>query len=343
MGHIQIVSEIGSNHNGSIELAKRMIQVSAECGADAVKFQTFKTDELVSSHAMMASYQKAALGVDDSQKSMLRRLELSEESFLELFDYSKSLGIEMFSTAFDNMSVDFLAAAGMKLWKIPSGEITNLPYLEHIASLSIPGKHIILSTGMASIEETKRAVGLLEGSCEEMTILHCNTNYPAHDEDLNLRAIMMMKKCFPHHKIGLSDHSEGITAALVSVSMGITMIEKHFTLSKLLPGPDHAMSVDPETLSALCREVRRAEKMLGIQKKIVTESEAANRIWARKSIVARRAIHKGEIFSASNLTTKRPGNGISPMRWHDILGLVAEKDYDEDDFIEIEGIENGDI
>lgn len=338
MNSIKIISEIGSNHNGNIDLAKKMIEVSAECGADAVKFQTFKTDELVSRHARMATYQKDALGKEESQMTMLRRLELSEDDFRELFEFCEKLQIEIFSTPFDIRSADFLASLGMKIWKIPSGEITNLPYLEHIAAISVPDKHVILSTGMASLDEVCSAVSLLENRCERMTILQCNTNYPAHDEDLNLLGILKMQELFPQHSIGLSDHSEGITAALTAVPLGITMVEKHFTLSRLLPGPDHSMSMDPDSFRALCHEIRRAEKMLGVRNKVVTQSEAPNRIWARKSIVARCAIRAGETFTLDNLTTKRPGNGISPMHWYDVLGKPAERDFEEDEMITHAGL-----
>ena len=339
MSSIKIVAEIGSNHNGSVDLARKMIEVAVDCGADAVKFQTFKTDEVVSSHARMAAYQKNALKKDESQKAMLRKLELSEDNFRDLFEFCRSMNIDIFSTPFDLKSIDFLASLGMTIWKIPSGEITNLPFLERIASLSVPDKHIILSTGMASLEEVRRAVSLLENSCEQMTILQCNTNYPSRDEDLNLLGITRMHELFPQHSIGLSDHSEGITAPLAAVSLGITMVEKHFTLSRLLPGPDHSMSMDPDSFRALCRELRRAEKMLGIKDKIVTESEAANSVWARKSIVARRSIRAGEEFSAENLTTKRPGTGISPMRWHEVIGTTAERDFEEDEIITVSGME----
>ena len=338
MHKIKVISEIGSNHNGSLELAKKMMEVSVECGADAVKFQTFKTGELVSTCAPMASYQKKNLGKEDSQMSMLKKLELSEENYRELFSYADELGVEIFSTAFDLRSVDFLTTLGMKIWKIPSGEITNLPYLEKIAALPIEGKQIVLSTGMASLEETKAAVAILEKNGNDLTILHCNTNYPAPDQDLNLLAILKLQELFPTHKIGLSDHSEGITAPLIACGMGINMVEKHFTLSKNLPGPDHKMSMEPETLRVLCREVRRAEKMLGERAKIVTDSEAPNRIWARKSIVAQREIKKGELFTAENLTAKRPGTGISPMHWYEVLGLAAERDFHPDELITVSGI-----
>lgn len=333
MKKIKIISEIGSNHNGDIELAKKMIEVSLECGADAVKFQTFKANELVSANAKMAEYQKKNLDVDETQFEMLKKLELSEQDFAELFDFSKKIGIEMFSTPFDIPSVDFLFSLGMKTWKIPSGEITNLPFLEHIASLNVKDKHVIVSTGMASIDEIEAAMSVLKENCSRITVFHCNTNYPASDTDMNLNAIHQLKVLFPYADIGLSDHSEGIVGAIVGCGLDISMIEKHFTLSKNLPGPDHKMSINPEELKILCNSVRRAEKMLGSYEKIVTESEESNRIWARKSIVARKAIVAGDIFSADNLTTKRPGTGISPMYWHYLLGRKAEKSYNPDELI----------
>ena len=334
MGKIKVISEIGSNHNGNIELAKKMIDASVECGADAVKFQTFNAEELVSASAPMGEYQKQNLGKTDSQISMLKALELSQEAYTELFAYARDLGVEMFSTPFDITSVDFLHSMGMKLWKIPSGEITNLPYLEHIAALDVEDKHIIMSTGMASLDEIRTAADILKKGCAKLTIFHCTTNYPVQDDDVNLRAILQLQELFPECDIGFSDHSEGITASLVACGMGITMIEKHFTLSKKLPGPDHKMSMTPEEMKVLCEGVRRAEKLLGIRKKIVVPTEEPNRIWARKSIVARHPIAKGEVFTTDNLTTKRPGTGISPMCWHDVLGKTAGRAYEADEMID---------
>ena len=339
MHKIKVISEIGSNHNGNIELAKKMIDASIECGADAVKFQTFKAEELVSVFAPMAKYQKENLGKTDSQIAMLKKLELSQDDYVELFAYAKERGVEMFSTPFDIVSVDFLHSVGMKLWKIPSGEITNLPYLEHIAALDVEDKHIVLSTGMASLEETKAAVAILEKGCDHLTIMHCTTNYPALDEDLNLEAIHQLQELFPNCDIGFSDHSAGITASIVACGMGITMIEKHFTLSKMLPGPDHKMSMDPAEMKALCEGVRRAELMLGARAKTVVATERPNRVWARKSIVARVPIAAGEVFTKENLTTKRPGTGISPMQWHELLGKTAEQDFAADEMIRASGFD----
>lgn len=338
MDKIKVIAEIGSNHNGDVALAKKMIDVAVECGADAVKFQTFKSEALVSTYAPMASYQKNNLGVEESQLEMLRKLELSQSDYMKLFAYADFKGVEMFSTPFDIPSVDFLTGLGMKVIKIPSGEITNLPFLEHISQLPVQDKHIILSTGMASLEEIKAAVEVLGMNSSKMTILHCNTNYPSPDEDVNLRAIMQLHEIFPQYDIGLSDHTPGVVAPLIACGMDITMVEKHFTLSKDLPGPDHKMSLEPKDLRNLVQAIRRAELMLGGRHKVVTESEAPNRIWARKSIVAAKEIKAGQIFSEKNLTTKRPGTGISPMMWHKVIGKKAERDFEMDELISVTGI-----
>lgn len=335
MNRIMVVSEIGSNHNGSLELAKKMIDVSKKCGADAVKFQTFQTDELVSSYAPMAKYQKDNLCVDESQKDMLKKLELSKNDFVEIFKYAKNKKILAFSTPFDIPSIEFLYSIGQTIWKIPSGEINNLPYLEKIALLDCKNKEIILSTGMANMSEIKSAINILDNGKAKITILHCNTNYPSLDKDLNLEAINKLHEEFPKYNIGLSDHSEGIVAPLIACGMSISMVEKHFTLNKNLPGPDHNMSIEPQTLEMLCSSIRRAEKMIGKKSKIVTSSEAKNIMWARKSIVAKRKIKKGEILSEENITTKRPANGISPMKWHEIIGTTAIRNFDLDELIEI--------
>ena len=336
---IKVISEIGSNHNGNYELALKMIDKSIECGADMVKFQTFDPDELVTVRAPKAEYQINNLGKSGSQKNMLEDLKLDHEHFRMLFSYARSKGIDIFSTPFDEPSVDFLYSLGQNTWKIPSGEITNLPFLEKIASLEIADKHVILSTGMATLDEIQCALSILRYNSPRITVLHCVTNYPADDDDLNLRAILKFRELFPDCDIGYSDHSQGIIAALVAAGMGITMVEKHFTLDKNLPGPDHKASIDPIELKALCQGIRRAERMLGRQEKIVSEHEACNRLWARKSIVARHAIHAGEVFSKDNIACKRPGYGISPMFWHEIIGMHAEQDFAEDELITYSGIQ----
>lgn len=339
MSRIKIVAEIGCNHNGDVELAKKMMLEAKLAGADAVKFQSFVPENLVSKYAPKAEYQKHNDG-EGSQLDMLRKLALSKEEYTGLVKYAKTLGIEIFSTPFDFESFAFLEEIGQQTWKIPSGEITNLPYLEHVAEIECGNKQIILSTGMSTIDEIRYAVQVLEKSQDtEFTILHCNTQYPTMPQDMNLRALHVLKDKFPKWKIGLSDHSAGIIASLVAVGMGAEFIEKHFTLDKNMPGPDHKASITPEELRQLCAGVRTAEEMLGCEEKRVTDSERQNIFIARKSIVAKQAIKEGEVFTEDNLTCKRPGNGISPMHWYEVLGKIAEKDYDEDEMITCKGVQ----
>lgn len=336
MKRIFIVAEIGCNHNGSYDLAKALVDKAKECGVDAVKFQTFKSEALISRYAPKAEYQKETTGTADSQLEMTKKLELKHEDFISLKQYAESLGLTVFSTPFDLGSIDFLYSQKQKLWKIPSGEITNLPYLEKIGSMDIEGKKIILSTGMATIEEIHAAVDVLNKNGTELsqiTILHCNTEYPTPDEDINLLAIKKLQEEFPKNEIGFSDHSVGAVAATAAAMLGITLIEKHFTLDKNLPGPDHKASATPEELTEICTNIRRLEKMAGNGEKFVTKSEDKNKIVARKSIVASRKIKKGEIFTEENIICKRPGNGISPMKWYEVLGKAAEEDYEEDQLI----------
>lgn len=342
MKHIFIVAEIGCNHNGSKELAREMVRKAKECGVDAVKFQTFKADALISCYAPKAEYQKETTGTAESQLEMTKKLELSHDDLIELKTYAESLGLVVFSTPFDLDSVDFLDSIGQSLWKIPSGEITNLPYLKRIGAIKIDNKKIILSSGMATIDEIKTCIGVLgeAGTNEnDIILLHCNTEYPTPDKDVNILAINDLKEQFPNVSIGFSDHSVGYVAAVGAAILGVSLIEKHFTLDKNFAGPDHKASATPEELKALVENVRRIEVMAGSSKKIVTESERKNRIVARKSIVAARNIVKGEIFTEENITCKRPGNGISPMKWYDILGKVAEKDFRTDELIEQSGFE----
>ena len=333
---IKIIAEIGCNHNGSKELAKKMVDRAKECGADAVKFQTFSADALISRYAPKAKYQEETTGTEDSQLEMTRKLELSREDFLELRAYAYSLGLEVFSTPFDMGSVDFLEECGQTMWKIPSGEVTNLPYLRKIARYQCDNKVIILSSGMATLDEMHTCVDILEreaGCKQDIVILHCNTEYPTPDCDVNISAINDLHREFPKLKIGFSDHSEGAVATDGAAMLDICMIEKHFTLDKNLPGPDHKASASPEELKELCVNVRRIEVMKGKGKKEVTHSERKNKIVARKSIVAKRNITQGEKFTEETITCKRPGNGISPMKWDEILGKVAEKDFQEDELI----------
>ena len=342
MSKIIIVAEIGCNHNGDYQLAKKMVEEAKKCGVDAVKFQTFKAAALISRYAPKADYQKVTTGTSDSQLEMTRKLELSHEDYLSLKQYAEQLGLIVFSTPFDMGSIDFLFEQKQTIWKIPSGEITNLPYLEKIASLPIDGKKIVLSTGMATIEEIQNCLDILVKngmSKKDITILHCNTEYPTPDCDVNISAINDLKNHFSEYEIGFSDHSVGSVAATGAATMGITLIEKHFTLNKDFPGPDHKASATPEELKELVTNVRRMEVIIGSGKKVVTDSERKNIIVARKSIVAKCNIKKGEVFSEENITCKRPGNGISPMRWYDLLGTVAEKDFEEDELISATGFD----
>lgn len=341
MSGTYIVAEIGCNHNGDPRLARRMVDAAKECGVDAVKFQTFSADALISRYAPKAEYQKATTGDGGSQLEMTRRLELPREDYLRLRDYAESLGLDAFSTAFDLGSVGFLADSGQTVWKIPSGEITNLPYLEEIGSLRCEGKRIVLSTGMATVEEVHECVSVLEGAGtprEAITLLHCNTEYPTPDPDVNLRAVLTLRDAFPGMEVGFSDHSVGSVAAVGAVALGARFVEKHFTLDKGLPGPDHRASATPEELRDLVCGVRRMEAMLGSGVKAPTPSERPNMVVARKSIVAARGIREGEVLTEENVTCKRPGNGISPMRWRDVLGVRACRSFGADELVEVPGI-----
>ncbi len=340
MSKVVLIAEIGCNHNGDYELARKMVLKAKECGVDGVKFQTFNSEDLISKYAPKAPYQKITTGTNTSQLEMTKRLELKGEDYLKLKEYALSLGLIVFSTPFDLKSIDFLYKNGQNIWKIPSGEITNLPYLEKIGMLECKNKQIILSTGMANIEEIKTAIDILikNGTKEnEITLLHCTTQYPAEDNEINLWAINDLKSNFPSFKIGFSDHSRGYIAAIGAAAIGVCMIEKHFTLDKNMQGPDHKASINPQELTLLCENVRRIEKMQGSKKKVVTSSEEKNKIAARKSIVAKCDIKKGEILTTDNITVKRPGNGISPMNWYKILGKKAECDFKEDELITLEG------
>lgn len=336
MEHIYIIAEIGCNHCGNPAMARKMVKEAKSCGVDAVKFQTFKATELISKFAPKAEYQKVTTGNDENQLEMTRKLELSCDDFIALRDYAVSLGLNTFSTPFDMDSIDFLQQSGQTVWKIPSGEVTNLPFLERIAKIKVAGKKIILSTGMCTIEEIHNAVDIIckYEEPQNLIILHCNTEYPTPDKDVNLSAIDTLHREFPNIKIGFSDHSVGCVAAVGACMKDIVMIEKHFTLDKNLPGPDHKASATPEELKELCNNVRRIEILAGEGGKKVTESERRNINIARKSIVARRLIKKGEILTEDNLTCKRPGNGISPMEWYNVLGTVAIRDFGEDELIE---------
>ena len=338
---VYIIAEIGCNHNGDPAIARSMVDAAAECGADAVKFQTFKADALISRFAPKAEYQKATTGEGGTQLEMTRKLELPGKDLLALQEHARSLGLDSFSTAFDLESAEFLADHGQRVWKIPSGEVTNLPLLRYVGALDTPDKRVILSTGMSTIDEVGACLDVLSTGgtlSSAITLLHCNTEYPTPDGDVNLTAIAALKRAFPGIAVGFSDHSVGWVAAAGAVALGASVVEKHFTLSKLLPGPDHRASATPEELAELCHAVRKMESMLGCGEKVVTESEAKNKIVARKSIVAAQAIEAGEKFTEENIACKRPGNGISPMLWDELLGKRAERAFEPDELIEMEGL-----
>lgn len=336
MKHIYIIAEIGCNHCGDPAYARIMIEKAKACGVDAVKFQTFKAAELISKYAPKADYQKKTTGSNETQLEMTRKLELPYDEFIKLRDYATSIGLDVFSTPFDMDSIDFLEKSKQAIWKIPSGEVTNLPFLERIAKYKIQGKKIILSTGMCTMEEVHQAVDVIckYEDPKNLVVLHCNTEYPTPDEDVNLSGIDTLHEELPGIEIGFSDHSVGYLAAIGACMKNIVLIEKHFTLDRNLPGPDHKASATPEELKALCENVRRIEIIAGAGGKRVTESEKRNINIARKSIVARKVIKKDEIFTEENITCKRPGNGISPMEWYNVLGTVAIRDFDEDELIE---------
>lgn len=329
-----IIAEAGVNHNGDLKLAHQLIDVAAKAGADMVKFQTFKAENLVTTAASKADYQKKMTDAEESQYEMLRRLELTPEMHEELIDHCDSIGIQFFSTAFDLESIGFLVEIGLDQFKIPSGEITNLPYLRRVGSY---GKPVIVSTGMACLSEIEAAIEVLEQAGtprERITILHCTTEYPTPMEDVNLRAMATIRDAFGV-TVGYSDHTSGIEVAIAAVALGATVIEKHFTLSRDLPGPDHKASLEPDELTAMVSAIRNIERALGVARKRASSSEAKNKLMARKSLVAACAIQKGEVFSESNLTVKRPGIGISPMRWDEVLGRKAPRDFSPDDLIEL--------
>lgn len=328
---VYIIAEIGVNHNGSIEMAFELIEQAMKAGANCVKFQTFQSKGLVTQKAEKADYQKKT-NPSESQLEMLQRLELSYEEFRRIQKYCAEKKIDFLSTPFDMESIRFLDSIGIEKWKIPSGEITNLPYL---ASIAKTGKPVILSTGMATIDEIEEAIVILRNhGAKDIHLLHCTTSYPTPFEEANLRAIIYMKEVF-QIPVGFSDHTLGIEAAIAAVALGADIIEKHFTLSKALEGPDHRTSLEPEEFSVMVSSLRNVEKALGRSQKSATVSEEKNKKVVRKSIVARKKIMCGEQFTEENLTTKRPGTGISPMKWYDIVGQYAKKDFEEDEMIEI--------
>jgi len=327
-----IIAEAGVNHNGSIKLAKNLIDVAVESGADAVKFQTFKAENIVSKNTEKAEYQKKTTDASESQFDMIKTLELDIETHKELIAYCQEKSIIFLSTPFDHDSINLLSDLGLGIFKIPSGEITNLPYLRHIGSLK---KQAILSTGMSTLQEVGDALDVLinAGTLKaNITVLHANTMYPTPMEDVNLNAMSTMQKEFGV-AIGYSDHTLGIEVDIAAVAMGATVIEKHFTLDKAMDGPDHKASLEPEELKSMVGAIRNIEKAMGGFEKTPSPSESININIVRKSIVANQKISKGDILTDKNITTKRPGNGISPMRWDDIIGTVAVKNYKLDDLI----------
>ena len=331
--HTLIIAEAGVNHNGDIQLAKRLIDEAAAAGADLVKFQTFNASRQVTRSAKKADYQTLTTDSSESQHAMLQRLELTEAMHHELIAHCASRQIGFFSTGFDIECVDLLVRLGQEQFKIPSGEITNLPYLRYIGQL---GKRIILSSGMATLGEIEAAIDVLEqaGTARSMlTLLHCTTEYPTPMAEVNLRAMQSLQTAFGVD-IGYSDHTQGIEVAIAAVAMGASVIEKHFTLDRTLPGPDHQASLEPAELSAMVAAIRNIETALGYGIKRLTPSESRNRPVARKSLVASRAVKAGEVFTADNLTTKRPGSGISAMRWDEFLGKKAQRDFAADELIE---------
>lgn len=329
-----IIAEAGVNHNGDLKLAKRLIDVAAEAGADYVKFQTFKADRQVTRVAYKADYQIKATDSTESQHEMLRRLELSAEMHEELIAHCATRKIGFLSTGFDVESVDLLVGLGQNLFKIPSGEITNLPYLRHIGQL---GGGVILSTGMATLGEVEGAIEVLEQAGTpraKLTVLHCTTEYPTPMNEVNLRAMQSIHAAFGV-AVGYSDHTPGIEVAIAAVAMGASVIEKHFTVDRDLPGPDHKASLEPEELKAMVAAIRNIEIALGDGIKRLTPSEAKNKPVARKSLVAKQRIKAGDVFDAQNITAKRPGTGISPMRWNEVIGRTAPRDFAEDELIEL--------
>lgn len=329
-----IIAEAGVNHNGDKELAHDLIDVAYKAGVDIVKFQTFKADSLVTSSARKANYQTDGSNNNETQFEMLKKLEISKEDHFELLDHCKKLKVEFLSTAFDLESLAFLQKLSMARYKIPSGEITNLPYLEMIGKL---GKPVILSTGMANLSEIEAAVNvLLQNGIdrEQLTLLHCNTEYPTPYQDVNLKAMLTLQIAFGVN-VGYSDHTAGIEVAIAAVALGASVIEKHFTLDKSLPGPDHKASLDPNELRNMVTSIRNIESALGDGIKKPSPSEIKNIEVARKSLVASCDIKLGEVFSSENVTVKRPGYGLSPMRYYEVLGKIAKQNFSEDDLIEI--------
>ena len=329
-----IIAEAGVNHNGDLAIALRLIDAAADAGADLVKFQTFSADRLVTTNAKKAEYQKRTTDEGESQHAMIRRLELTREMHEVLIAHCVSRGIGFFSSGFDTESIDLLVELGLDRFKIPSGEITNLPYLRHVGRY---GKPVILSTGMATMDEIGAALTVLEQAgtpTDRVTVLHCSTEYPTPMAEVNLRAMLTIRDAFGV-EVGYSDHTSGIEVSTAAVALGATVIEKHFTLDRRLPGPDHAASLEPAELKAMVAAIRNIELALGDGIKRPTASELRNQPIVRKSLVAARPICAGEVFSESNVAVKRPGSGYSPMRWDEVVGRPAPRDFAPDELIEL--------
>lgn len=342
---IIIIAEAGVNHNGSLPMAREMVLAAKRAGADYVKFQTAVPELVISSIADKADYQKTTTGADESQLDMCRKIHLPLDDYRELKELCREVGIGFMSTPFDLVSVDFLAQLGQDWMKVPSGEITNLPYLRAVAKAGIP---VILSTGMSTLDEIETAINVLTGSSaiypsesnltrDDIVVLHCNTEYPTPMRDVNLRAMLTIGERLGV-TVGYSDHTCGIEVPVAAAAMGARVIEKHFTLDNTLPGPDHKASLTPDQLAAMVSAVRNVELALGSADKGVSPSEGKNKPIARKSIVAARDIKKGEVFTTENITVKRPGNGISPMCWDEVIGCTADRDFAYDSLIEISNL-----
>lgn len=326
-----IIAEAGVNHNGSFELACRLVDAAKAAGVDCIKFQTFKSEKLVSHNAQKADYQRSTTG-KGSQVDMLKKLELSYDEFIDLKKYCDKVGISFLSTPFDFDSIEFLNSIDMPFWKIPSGEVTNYPYL---LALAKTGKPIVMSTGMCDLDEIRAAIKVLtENGAQEIKLLQCNTEYPTPFEDVNLRAMQTIRNEFGYD-VGYSDHTKGIEVPIAAVAMGAMVIEKHFTLDRNMDGPDHKASLEPDELALMVRSIRNIEKAIGTGDKTLSPSERKNMPIARKSIVAKTGIKAGDALSRDNMTVKRPGNGINPMRWNEVIGTKAIRDFEEDELIEI--------
>jgi len=333
--HVIIIAEAGVNHNGSIEIAKRLVDEAARANVDYIKFQTFKSEGVVTKKAEKADYQKANTGTEENtQLELIKKLEIPYDGYLEIIDYCKQKGVNFFSTSTDPDSIEFLASLHLGMWKIPSGEVTNYHFLKKIAGYN---EETYFSLGMCDLEMVREAVKVLLKNGldkDKLTLLHCNTEYPTPMHDVNLRVMDTLRKEFGV-KVGYSDHTLGIEVPIAAVAMGAYVIEKHFTLDRNMDGPDHKASLEPDELCEMVRTIRNVEQALGDGVKRITDSERRNIIIARKSIVASRTIKKGEPLTEENLTTKRPGNGMSPMKWNEVVGKTAIKDIEEDEPIEL--------